>query len=89
MAIPYAAQRPREPETGPVCPEQVHIESAGVVLARNTGVVLARNTGGKNRHVVHVPLDRIGEIEAPAAPTRPGQGATPRPASASSSVDVP
>lgn len=81
MAIPYAAQRPREPETGPVCPEQVHVESAGVVLARNTG--------GKDRHVVHVPLDRIGEIEAPAAPTRPGQGATPRPASASSSVDVP
>lgn len=63
MPLPHATKRQREPETGPLRPEQVHVEPARVVLARNTG--------GENSHVIHVPLNRVGEIEAP--PTRPGQ----------------
>lgn len=59
----YAAKRQREPEAGPLRPKQVDVEPARVVLVRN-----AR---GKNRHVIHVPLDRIGEVKAP--PPRPGQ----------------
>ena len=63
MPLPYAAKRQREPEAGPLRPKQVDVEPARVVLARN-----AR---GKNRHVIHVPLDRIGEVKA--SPPRPGQ----------------